>query len=102
MTLPPWMQPKEIVTDDGSVVYDGEALAPVVEQFYDRIRHLHQWEHPSAGPWYRKPKVFRPKSYGLEYRSLGASVMDDARKREALINESFQFMDDCFSGRVCI
>jgi hypothetical protein len=102
LTLPNYMLPPVLKVVAGLPIYDGGALVPVIEEFYDRIRHLHAWDHPSEGPWYRKPKVFRPKSYGFEYRSLGASVMHDPRKREALALIAFQFMDDCFSGRVCI
>lgn len=35
--------------------------------------HLRQYHHHDASSWYRRPNVYRPKEYGIEYRSLGAS-----------------------------
>lgn len=35
------------------------------------------WRHPSAYPWYRVPGSYRIKPYGIEYRSLGASLCNN-------------------------
>jgi hypothetical protein len=61
-------------TQDAGVVANAlaEALAP-----------YHTGDESS---WYRRPGVYRPKPYGLEYRSLGASWLASSETRNAVFN----------------
>jgi len=54
----------------------------------------HVWTHPTAKPWYRKPGVFRAKPYGIEYRSLGASMLSDKNRFELVVQLMFAFFED--------
>lgn len=101
-TLPEHMRPPVIIYDDNREAYDGSDLAPVVREWYERTDWLHQWSHPIERPWYRKPMTYRPKSYGFEYRSFGASLVSDLPALERVAALAFEFMEDCFSGRVSI
>lgn len=99
-TLPLHLRAPEITLPNGEKSYDGAAIAPLVMNWYERTQMFHTWDHPTEGPWYRKPMVFRPKPYGFEYRSFGASVLDSQQTLEALAREAFDFMEDCFDGRI--
>lgn len=101
-TLPEHMRPPEVELADGTVVYDGRPLANVISALHERTAWLYKWDHPTEKPWYRKPRVFRPKSYGFEYRSFGGSLASDRGALERMSMIAFEFMEDCFSGRVSL
>lgn len=73
---------------------DERLLCEAITNYYERTRMLHTWGHPTARPWYRKPMTFRPKKYGFEYRSFGASLADNQPALEMAVTQAFQLMDE--------
>lgn len=98
-TVPPWVrrQPiresgvhfhadlrEEDLGIEGCVIH-AKALARILP---------HSWEVREFRPWYRKPGVFRPKPYGIEYRSMGASMLMDRNKYELIVQLVFNYFED--------
>ncbi len=100
-TVPTWVHERSVKECSGHLHIDlpdilcddAERMGTYVGMYYDRTRVLHTWTHPTQRPWYRKPMVFRPKSYGFEYRSLGASLADNQPALELAVTQAFQLMD---------
>lgn len=73
---------------------DAASMLPCVKDFHAQIEFLlPPWE---AGrmPWYRAPMVYRPKPYGMEYRSFGASIVEHPSRFETLVQLAFAFAQD--------
>lgn len=71
--------------------------AQIAEEFYEATAFAHVPNVRDVRQWYRVPRVYRPKPYGLEYRSIGASVYDDPDKLAMLATISFAFMAEVFA-----
>jgi len=71
---------------------DPEPALPMVQAYADATSAFHTWDHPYDKPWYRMPGTYRPKNYGVEYRSLGASIINDMGKLKLLADISFDFL----------
>jgi len=71
-----------------------DMLSKFVDELYERLAVFHTWEHPTEEPWYRRPKVYRPKPYGIEYRSLGSSIINDAGTYALCVSECFAALHD--------
>ena len=70
---------------------DGTLCARAVSTFCDRTQMLHT--SPGDG-WYRKPRVYRPKKYGMEYRSFGAGLADNHAQLEMAVIQAFRLMEE--------
>ena len=77
-------------------IHDEALMAEAISSYYDRTRMLHHWDHPTQHAWYRKPMTFRPKSYGFEYRSLGAGLADNQSGLELAVTQAFRLMEEVF------
>lgn len=75
-------------------VEDPAACLPVVRDFTEAVAPWHKWDHPTERPWYRMPGAYRPKRYGVEYRALGSSVINDAGSYALLVRTVYEFMKD--------
>lgn len=51
----------------------------------------HEWSCGEFTPWYRKPGVYRPKPYGIEYRSFGSGMLQDRNKFEVVVQLMFNY-----------
>lgn len=71
---------------------DPAACLEVVRDFAEATKLWHKWDHPSERPWYRVSGSYRPKPYGVEYRSLGSSVINDMGEYRLLVDTVFAFM----------
>jgi hypothetical protein len=69
---------------------DMHRLEQVVNMLAYTLRRYHS---DSTGSWYRLPGLFRPKPYGLEYRSLGAEWAASPSKRALIFNTVSQYME---------
>lgn len=70
----------------------GPSLQDVVDELRDELSlFTPRWEF-DLPPWYRQPGVFRPKPYGLEYRSLGGSLFSDPTRLANVAGTIFEFM----------
>jgi hypothetical protein len=49
------------------------------------------WTCGLRKPWYRKAGLFRPKPYGIEYRSFGAGILADRNKFEMIVMQVFDY-----------
>lgn len=72
----------------------GTYIMGLVHEWAETVSHLHTWNHPTEMPWYRSPGCYRIKPYGIEYRSLGAGILNDADRFAHLIDLAFGFMED--------
>lgn len=71
-----------------------ESVLPVVQDYHDAVGFLLPTWTASRPPWYRAPMTYRPKPYGLEYRSFGASIIEDKGRIAMLARITFDFMRD--------
>lgn len=71
--------------------------AQIAEEFYEATAFLHEGFDKSLRLWYRSPRLYRPKPYGIEYRSFGAAIGADLDKFSLLIDIAFAFMRDHFN-----
>jgi hypothetical protein len=72
----------------------GTYIQGLVVEFAEATRHMHQWNHPSEMPWYRSPGCYRIKEYGIEYRSLGAGLLNNTDSLAHLVDTTFDFLAD--------
>lgn len=73
---------------------NAQTVQEPVQELDDAVRFLMpEWTGPRP-PWYRVPGVYRPKSYGVEYRSFGASIVNNEGKFATLVKIMFLFMQD--------
>lgn len=68
----------------------------VAEEFYEATAFLHERYDRNMRLWYRSPRLYRPKPYGIEYRSFGAGIGVNKDKMSLLTNIAFEFMRDHF------
>lgn len=76
---------------------DHESVLSVVGDFHAAVGFLLPRWTATRPPWYRKPMTYRPKPYGLEYRSFGASIIEDKGKLALLALITYDFMRDHFN-----
>jgi len=71
----------------------GTTLLSVVKELAAELELFHRWDHPNEVPWYRSPGCYRIKEYGIEYRSVGAGVLNDMTELSHLITRTFGFLN---------
>jgi hypothetical protein len=64
-----------------------------VSQLDEAMRPFHVQPSGDYKPWYRQAGVYRPKPYGVEYRSLGSSIINDAGKYATMLRVAYQVLD---------
>ena len=75
----------------------GTYVRDMVREISNELALFHQWEHPNEMPWYRVPGTYRLKPYGLEYRSIGAGIIEDTTMFPMLIQRCFSLLHDHWS-----
>jgi hypothetical protein len=70
-----------------------------LENYEQEISPLLRWDHATEEPWYRQRGVYRMKEYGVEYRSLGASVLNTVDSMYTLFGITEAFLNDHWYGR---
>lgn len=71
-------------------------VAQVAAEFAEAISFLYEPETDDL--WYRQPRVYRPTTYGIEYRSVGASICNDEDRLYTLFSVAQSYMRDHFSS----
>lgn len=71
-------------------------VAQVAAEFAEAISFLYEPEADDL--WYRQPRVYRPTTYGIEYRSIGASICNDEDRLYTLFSIAQRYMRDHFSS----
>lgn len=84
-------------TERNTVPTNAVVCAQIAEEFYEATAFLHEGYDRQMRLWYRSPRLYRPKPYGIEYRSFGASLGADVDKFSLLVDIAFAFMRDHFN-----
>lgn len=69
-------------------------ILEIVDEWCQASSHLHGWDHATEAPWYRAHGTYRIKPYGVEYRSLGGSLLNNNTKLAHVFDLAFTFLND--------
>lgn len=75
------------------VVGNVDKTVQFVSQLDAAMRVFHVQPSGDYKPWYRQAGVYRPKPYGVEYRSLGSSIINDMGTYATMLRVAYQLLD---------
>lgn len=72
--------------------------AKVANEIHQATSYMFHSRHPSERLWYRRPALYRPTKYGIEYRTFGSEICNDTDRLRMFFQVCYDYMVNHFAG----